>query len=275
MPTWLPWPDSSCDGLRATQAGEVLRLTLVAPGTRNAQTPALWRRLTEVGTCLPPEIRVVLIDAEGPSFSAGLDRRMFTPEGIPGERTFLDLASAPTEAADGWISEFQSAFTWQRECPAVTIAAVQGHAIGAGFQLALACDLILAADDAKFSMREVQLGLIPDLGGSQRLNNLIGVQRSLWACATGAPIDGATAAQWGLVTACVPAHDLATSAQKLVDDLLSAPRNSLSAVKGLINGAGGHTKDEQLRLERMLQIGLLRELAAALKPAFDNPTGAA
>lgn len=275
MPTWLPWPDSCCDGVRATQVGELLRLTLVTPDTRNAQTPALWRRLAEIGEVLPTGIRIVVIDAEGPSFSAGLDRRMFTPEGIPGEHTFLDLASADSKTADQWISEFQSAFTWQQECAALTIAAVQGHAIGAGFQLALACDLIIAADDAKFSMREVQLGLIPDLGGSQRLTNLVGSQRALWACGTGAPIDGPTAAQWGLATSCVPVDELAASTQHLVDELLRAPRNSLRAVKVLINSATDRSKVDQLQMERSLQLGLLRDLAATLKPAVEKPTGVA
>lgn len=285
MPTWLPWPDSTCDGLRVSQEGELLRLTLATPETRNAQTPALWRRLTEVGQALPADIRVILIDAEGPSFSAGLDRRMFTPEGLPGERTFLELATAPFEVADSWITEFQSAFTWQMECDAITVAVVRGHAIGAGFQLALACDLIIAAEDAQFAMREVPLGLIPDLGGSQRLADLIGTQRALWACATGTAIDGATAALWGLAISCVPADGLGAAAQQLGEQLLGLPRHALRAVKPLINQAASRSRSEQLATERSLQIGLLRHLAASLAPESTSqsheapprqtPTGAA
>lgn len=266
MPTWLPWPDSTCDGVRATQEGALLRLTLANPETRNAQTPALWRRLAQVGKHLPAEIRVVLINAEGPSFSAGLDRRMFTPAGIPGEHSVRDLATAPAETADTWIAEFQTAFTWQQHCDAITIAAVQGHAIGAGFQLALACDLIIAADDAQFAMREVPLGLVPDLGGSRRLVEFVGSQRALLSCATGAPIDADTAQQWGLASRCLPGLDLAQSAQALIEQLLSTPVSSLRAIKGLVSQATSRSRQDQLATERSLQLGLLRELAAAFVP---------
>mgnify|MGYP006276897823 CR=1 FL=1 len=280
MPTWLPWPESTCDGVRATQEGALLRLTLATPDTRNAQTPALWRRLAEVGQNLPPEIRVILIDADGPSFSAGLDRRMFTPTGVPGEHTFLDLASASPEVADGWISEFQSAFTWQGNCAAVTIAAVHGHAIGAGFQLALACDLIVAANDVQFAMREVPLGLIPDLGGSQRLAQLVGPQRALLACATGSTINAEMAAQWGLAIPCLPGLDLEGTAMTIIDQLLSVPQSSLRAIKVLMHQALGRSRADQLSLERTLQLDLLRERVQAFtagstdrSPSGSTPTG--
>ncbi|MFM8351488.1 MAG: enoyl-CoA hydratase/isomerase family protein [Actinomycetales bacterium] len=271
MPTWLPWPDSTCDGVRATQEGELLRLTLATPQTRNAQTPALWRRLAQVGEHLPADIRVVLIDAEGPSFSAGLDRRMFTATGVPGEHSVRDLVTAPATTADAWIAEFQSAFTWQQHCAAITIAAVQGHAIGAGFQLALACDLIIAADDAQFAMREVPLGLVPDLGGSQRLVEFVGSQRALLSCATGATIDADTAQQWGLASRCLPGLDLERTAQALIEQLLSTPANSLRAIKELMSRATSRSREDQLATERSLQLGLLRALAAAFVTEKTTP----
>ncbi len=260
MPTWLPWPSDTCDGVRVEHQDALLRISLASPENRNAQTPALWRRLAEIGQNLPTQVRVISVEAQGPSFSAGLDRRMFTPDGIPGERNLIQLASAPSGTAHDWIAEFQSAFTWLAECPAISIASVQGHAIGAGFQLALACDLILAADDAHFAMREVPLGLVPDLGGTQRLVRLIGTQRALWACATGQQISGSTAAQWGLAVASSPADELAAMTRDLVDQLLSAPPSALRAIKPLITGASERSREEQLQVERESQLALLREL---------------
>ncbi len=118
------------------------------------------------GQLLPGSVRVVVLRGEGKSFSAGLDRQMLSPEGIPGEPSFVDLARSDDAALDAAIAGYQDAFTWWRRNDIVSIAAVQGHAIGAGFQLALACDLRVVADDVQFAMRETSLGLVPDLTGT-------------------------------------------------------------------------------------------------------------
>ncbi|BFO20398.1 hypothetical protein SHKM778_67860 [Streptomyces sp. KM77-8] len=154
------------DGVRLTVDDAIATVTLTNPAKRNAQSPALWRALTEVGRLLPGSVRVVVLRGEGKSFSAGLDRQMFTPEGIEGEPSFIDLARRDDAALDATIAAYQEAFTWWRRSDIVSIAAVQGHAIGAGFQLALACDLRVVADDVLFAMRETSLGLVPDLTGT-------------------------------------------------------------------------------------------------------------
>ena len=170
-------------GIRVQLDGPVLTLTLASPDSRNAQTPSLWLALAEVGESLPPEVRVVVIRAEGASFSAGLHRQMLAPGGMPGEADILELAVS--HGLDGTIAGFQRGFTVWRSVPAIVVAAVQGHAVGAGFQLALGADLRLLADDAQLCMREAQLGLIPDLGGTGPLVDLVGYARALEICATG------------------------------------------------------------------------------------------
>lgn len=154
------------DGVRLTVDDAVATVTLTNPAKRNAQSPALWRALTEAGRALPGTVRVVVLRGEGMSFSAGLDRQAFTPEGFDGEPSFLDMARGPEAELDATIAEYQEAFTWWRRNDLVSIAAVQGHAIGAGFQLALACDLRIVAEDVQFAMRETSLGLVPDLTGT-------------------------------------------------------------------------------------------------------------
>jgi enoyl-CoA hydratase/carnithine racemase len=145
-------------------------VVLDRPEKRNAQTPAMWRRLAAVGRQLLADdaVRVVLLRAEGPSFSAGLDRAMFTT-GLEGEPGLLTLAALDDAALDKTIDGFQQAFAWWRDDRVVSIAAVQGHAVGAGFQLALGCDLRVVADDVQLAMKETSLGLVPDLGGTRPL----------------------------------------------------------------------------------------------------------
>ena len=172
--------------MRLEREDGVATVTLARPANRNAQTPATWRALAAAGRELLADgaTRVVVLRAEGPSFSAGLDRAMFTT-GVDGEPGLAGLATLDDEALDVTIAGFQEAFTWWRDERVLTVAAVQGHAVGAGFQLALACDLRVLADDARLAMREPSLGLVPDLGGTKPLADAVGYSRALEICATG------------------------------------------------------------------------------------------
>lgn len=91
------------DGVRLTVDDAIATVTLTNPAKRNAQSPALWRALTEAGQLLPGSVRVVVLRGEGKSFSAGLDRQMLSPEGIPGEPSFVDLARSDDAALDAAI----------------------------------------------------------------------------------------------------------------------------------------------------------------------------
>lgn len=211
------------DGVRLTVEDAVATVTLANPAKRNAQSPALWRALTEAGRSLPGSVRVVVLRGEGKSFSAGLDRQAFTPEGFDGEPSFLDLARGDDATLDAAIAEYQEAFTWWRRTDLVTIAAVQGHAIGAGFQLALACDLRVVADDVQFAMRETSLGLVPDLTGTHPLVGLVGYARALEICATGRFVHADEAVRTGLANLAVPADELDGTVTDLAAALLAAP----------------------------------------------------
>ncbi len=250
------------DGVRLNVLdGTVAVVTLCNAAKRNAQSPALWRALVEAGRLLPGSVRVAVLRAEGVSFSAGLDRQAFTPEGFPGEPSFTDLARGPEAELDATIAEYQEAFSWWRRTDLVTIAAVQGHAIGAGFQLALSCDLRVCADDVQFAMREPSLGLVPDLTGTKPLVEAVGYARALEICATGRYVHAEEAARTGLANLVVPAAELDSAVQDLAAALLAAPRDAVIETKALLRGAGSRTLEEQRAAERAAQARRLRDLA--------------
>jgi enoyl-CoA hydratase/carnithine racemase len=250
--------------LRVDREGPVLTISLSNPERRNAKTPSLWLALAELAETLDPEVRVVVLRADGPSFSAGLDRAMLTPEGAPGEPTFVALAGLDPAVLDGAIATFQEAFTWWRDERIVSIAAVQGHAVGAGFQLALACDLRVLADDARLSMREPSLGLVPDLGGTQPLVELVGYPRALEICATARNVGAEEAVRIGFALDAVPADRLDGRLAELVTALTAPMVGAVRETKALVLGAAHHDLDTQRRLEREAQARRFRELSALI-----------
>ncbi|MFF8967761.1 enoyl-CoA hydratase/isomerase family protein [Streptomyces sp. NPDC014995] len=249
------------DGVRLTVDDTLATVTLTNPAKRNAQSPAMWRALAEAGRQLPGSVRVVVLRGEGKSFSAGLDRQMFTPEGIEGEPSFIDLARSGDAELDAAIAEFQEGFTWWRRNDLVSIAAVQGHAIGAGFQLALACDLRVVADDVQFAMRETGLGLVPDLTGTHPLVSLVGYGRAVEICLTGRFVHAEEAVSCGLANVAVPAAELDATVRELAAAILAAPRDAVVETKALLRGAGDRAYDEQRAAERAAQARRLRDLA--------------
>jgi enoyl-CoA hydratase/carnithine racemase len=253
--------ESERDGVRLAVEGEVATVTLCRGERRNAQTPGTWRALAEVGRTLPGSVRIAVLRAEGTSFSAGLDRQMFTLEGIEGEPSFSRLAAGSDAELDAVIAGFQEAFSWWRRHDLVTIAAVQGHAVGAGFQLALACDLRVCADDVQFSMRETSLGLVPDLTGTKPLVDLVGYARALEICATGRWVQAEEAERTGLANLVVPRDQLDAAVEDLAAALLAAPRDAVIETKALLRDAGGRSYDEQRAAERAAQARRLRDLA--------------
>lgn len=247
----LAGADPAEAGLRLDIDGAVATVTLARPERRNALTVGMWRALAGIGRSLPAGVRVVVVRGEGPSFCAGIDLRAFTPEGVPGE-------TAP-QGEEG-IAEIQEAYLWLRRPEIVSIAAVHGHAIGAGFQLALACDLRVAADDVKLCMKEAALGLVPDLTGTKPLVDIVGVPRALELCLTTRTVFADEAARLGLVELAVPAGELDQAVADLAAAVLAIKPGTAAAVKRLLRRAPHSTLEEQAAAERREQAALLREL---------------
>jgi enoyl-CoA hydratase/carnithine racemase len=250
--------------LSVERDGAFLTVTLDNPTRRNAQTPSLWLALADLATSLDPDVRVVVLRGEGPSFSAGLDRAMLAPGGVPGETDMIGMAADSAEDAAQTIEAFQRGFSAWAQAPAVVVAAVQGHAIGAGFQLALAADLRVVADDVQLAMRETSLGLVPDLGGTGPLVSLVGVSRALEICATGRFVGAAEAVAIGLANVAVPVDALRETTADLVGALVSTPEAALRELKPLLRSAVGAEPEGQLRLEREAQGRLLHGIARQL-----------
>ena len=158
------------------------------------------------------------------------------------------------------IASYQAGFSWLRRPDFVSIAAVHGHAIGAGFQLALACDLRIVAHDAQFTMAEPSLGLVPDLGGTQVLVDLVGYSRALEICATGRRVGAHEALELGLANLVVAGDELAGAVDDLSDAICGSPHGAVTMTKALLLGARDRTYPEQLLAERQAQVTRIREL---------------
>jgi enoyl-CoA hydratase/carnithine racemase len=251
-------------GLRLDVREVVTTITLDRPATKNSQTPATWLALREIGRSLAPGTRVVVVRGAGDSFSSGLDRRMLTPEGADDEASLVSLLAMDDGGLADAISTFQEGFTWLRRPDIISIAAVQGHAIGAGFQLALSCDLRVVADDVSFSMREPLLGLVPDLTGTKPLVELVGYSRALEICASARSVKADEAREIGLATAVVPRAELDQTVDDLVAAVTAPLYGAVSETKALLQSAAALDLDEQRRVEREAQVRRFRELAALM-----------
>jgi enoyl-CoA hydratase/carnithine racemase len=243
-------------GLRLDISDAVATITLSRPERRNAMTPALWSGLAAIGADLPPRVRVVVVRGAGPSFSSGIDLRVFSADGVPGEER-MDPADPGLEAR---VAAWQEGFRWLRDPRIVSVAAVQGHAIGAGFQLALACDLRILADDAKLCMKEPALGLVPDLTGTKPLVEIVGLARAIELCLTARVVAADEAARLRLAELVVPAADLDAAVADLTEALLAADAAAARATKRLLLQAAANTLDQQAEAERREQVALLRAL---------------
>lgn len=245
-------------GVRLECDGPVATVTLCRPEVLNAQTPEMWRAMRDFSRDLPGDVRIVVVRGEGRSFSAGLD---LSVAGGAGDGSFAGLSALPAQECAERIATFQAGFTWLHRPDIISVAAVHGPAIGAGFQLALACDLRVLTETATLSMAEVTLGLVPDLAGTKRLVDLVGYARALEICATGRRLDAAEAYRMGLANSVVAPADLDDAVSRLTAALLAGNRNAVVEIKALLAGAGDRTDKEQQRAEREAQTRRLHDLA--------------
>lgn len=174
-------------GVTVVTGARVTAVWLDRPEVRNAQTFSTWASLAEVCATIPNSCQVVLLRATGPDFSAGLDLRQLRPDGTD-EGSVPALLAGSDGQVEAAIARFQEAFIGWRRLPAVVVAVVQGRAIGAGLQLALAADLRVVSADVALVAAESRLGLVPDLGGTMRLVELVGYPTALDLCLTARPV---------------------------------------------------------------------------------------
>ena len=204
---------------------------------------------------------MVVVRGEGRAFSAGLDlAAVRSPDSTVDSSGFAGIAARDEETAQATIAGYQEAFSWLRRPDLVSIAAVRGHAIGAGFQLALACDLRVLTENAQFTMAEVSLGLVPDLGGTKRLVELVGYARAMDLCITGRRIPSAEADRLGLATKVVPDDGLDQAVADLTAQILAAHRDAVVEIKSLLANAALRTFGEQEAAERAAQVRRIRDL---------------
>ena len=245
--------------VRAERDGAVLTVTLDRAEQLNAQTPDTWAALAAVGRSLDDDVRVVVVRGAGRSFSAGLDRSLFS-QATDATGTLAELAGMPADLAQERIRGYQSGFRWLRSPGVVSVAAVQGHAIGAGAQLALACDLRILAEDAQLRLPEATLGLVPDLTGTSALVELVGYSRAMEMCLTGRAVGAAEAHAIGLANLVVPAAELDGAVADLVAALTAPPVGASRETAALVRSAVRADPAAQDAAERAAQVRRIGEL---------------
>jgi enoyl-CoA hydratase/carnithine racemase len=219
----------------ATQVGTVV----IDRPPLNALDLAAWRALAEVVAEVAgrDDVRALLVRGGPRAFAAGAD-----------VREFLDWGP---EEAHGAAGVMQGALDALAALPVVSIAVVSGYALGGGCELALACDLRFAADNAKMGQPEVLLGVIPGIGGTQRLARLVGAGRAKDLVLTGRMVDMVEAPRIGLVDAVHPVDDVLAAATELAVRFAAGPAALALAKRAIDEGLDG-TLAEGLRLEREL-----------------------
>ncbi len=201
--------------------GGLVDITLNRPDRLNAANLQLAREMTQaIGEIeADDEVRVMILHGAGRAFCAGADIKAMAEGELSGE--LVHRMTALCTRLEGLVK--------------ISIAAVNGYATGGGCEMALACDLRLAADVARFGLPEVKLGLLPGSGGTQRLPRIIGAGRAKWVMYTGEFVDAETALQWGLVNQVVPGDQLLEEAGKLAQTLLERPPLALRLIKSCID----------------------------------------
>ena len=224
--------------------GQVARITFNRPDRLNSFTARMHEELRDALANLG-EARVVVLTGAGRGFCAGQDLN--------------DRAVAPGEAVDlgdtvqqGWNPLIRTLTS----LPQPVIARVNGVAAGAGANIALACDIVVAAKSAKFIQSFSAIGLIPDSGGTWALPRLVGQARALGLALTGEPLPAETAAEWGLIWKSVEDEALDAEVDAIAGKLASLPPLGLAAIKEMIRSSWQYSLDEEL--ER--QAGAMRRL---------------
>ncbi|MFK0180160.1 enoyl-CoA hydratase [Streptomyces xanthochromogenes] len=220
------------------RTGRVAVLTLNRPKALNALNLQVMREVVEAAGCLDrdPEVGCVVITGSEKAFAAGADIKEMRPQG------YLDM----------YLSDWFAAWDRLGDLRTPTVAAVSGYALGGGCELAMLCDILLASDTAVFGQPEIKLGVVPGIGGSQRLTRAVGKAKAMELCLTGRTMDAAEAERAGLVSRVVPAGDLRTEALAVARTVAEMSAPVAMMAKEAVNRAFETTLAEGVRFERRL-----------------------
>lgn len=229
--------------LTETRAGYRV-ITLNRPDRLNAFNDAMHAALRAAiaGAEADENCRALLITGAGRGFCAGQDLNDRVVK--PGEKP------APSNSLE---QHYNPLVRKLRELPFPVIAAVNGVAAGAGCNIALACDIVIAARSARFIQSFARIGLVPDAGGTWVLPRLVGDARARGLALLAEPLPAETAEAWGLIWKCIDDAGLVAEAVKICQHFATAPTQGLALTKRALNASSGNTLDAQLDLERDLQ----------------------
>ncbi len=229
----------------------IARLTLNRPDRLNSFNDAMHAEVRDALTRVKadPAVRVLLLTGAGRGFCAGQDL---------GDRAVAPGAE-PVDIGASIERNYKPLVLALRALPLPVVCAVNGVAAGAGANVALACDLVIAAKSASFLQAFCRIGLMPDAGGTYFLPRLVGSARALGLSLLGDKLPAEQAAQWGLIWQCVDDADLTAVTDKLLAQLAQAPTRALAAIKEALQASAGNSLPAQLDLERDRQ----RELGRA------------
>jgi 2-(1,2-epoxy-1,2-dihydrophenyl)acetyl-CoA isomerase len=220
-------------------SGPVARLTLNRPDRLNSFTAEMHEEVRDALADLG-DARVLVLTGAGRGFCAGQD---LNERAVASSEHPVDLGVTVETAWNPLIRALT-------ELPQPVIARVNGVAAGAGANIALACDIVVAASSARFIQSFSAIGLIPDSGGSWVLPRLVGQARAMGLALTGEPLAAAKAEQWGLIWKCVDDEQLDSEVDAIAQKLASLPPLGLSAIKSVIRSTWTRTLDEELHLQR-------------------------
>lgn len=235
--------------IKSTTEDGVARITLADADTRNALTGEttiedLLDALDEAES--DPDVVVAIIDAEGPAFSSGGNvKDMAAGEGIFG--------GAPSEQVEAYRDTIQQLTRFLATTDLVTIAAVNGPAVGAGFDLVLGCDLRFGTRNARFAHTFIEMGIIPGDGGAWLLPRVVGWQRATELALTARFITAAEAESYGVLLEVVPEDKLAARAKEVATTIASKPKPAVIMAKRLLRQARNMDLDGFLEFSAALQ----------------------
>ena len=229
--------------------GGIARITLNRPGRLNSFTRQMHAELA-AALDEAAAARVIILTGAGRGFCAGQD---LNDRAVAGDEP-VDLGETVHSCWNPLIRRLAT-------MPQPVIARVNGVAAGAGANIALACDLVIAGKSAKFIQSFAALGLIPDSGGSWHLPRLVGQARALGLALTGDPLPAETAADWGMIWKCVEDDALDAEVDALAGKLAALPPLGLAAIKSIIRTTSSRTLDDELDLQRdeMRRLGFTRD----------------